>query len=153
MERKVIIKAFSPSRSMSFYVTKRKNFKIESELESGDGTLSLSVPSNTYLLACEGYLRAEGQEYVIKEISPARAGFRDVGAILNLEGLEGKLYRTYEKKATAAEHLTEAVKDTGWSVRCADGGSGSRSCCRGCWRAWSGRRPSCHPQRGRCRWT
>lgn len=122
MDKKAMIRAYSPNRSTSFYITQRKNFKIESELESGDGTLSLSVPDNTYLLACEGYLRAEGQEYVIKEISPARTGFRDVTAILNFEDLEGKLYRTYEKKATAAEHITEAVKDTGWSVRCADGG-------------------------------
>lgn len=122
MDRKAIIRAYSPTRSTSFYITQRKNFKIESELESGDGTLSLSVPDNTYLLECEGYLRTEGQEYVIKEISPARTGFRDVTAILNFEDLEGKLYRTYEKKATAAEHLTDAVKDTGWSVRCADGG-------------------------------
>ena len=117
MDTKTIIKIISASRTKEYYITQRKDFKIETILDSADASVTFSVPDQVYPITCESYVVVEHQEYIVKEISPVKNGYRDVKAILNLEDLEGKLFSTYEKKATAKVHLEEALKDTGWTIQ------------------------------------
>ena len=92
MDTKTIIKIISASRTKEYYITQRKDFKIETILDSADASVAFSVPDQVYPITCESYVVVEHQEYIVKEISPVKNGYRDVKAILNLEDLEGKLF-------------------------------------------------------------
>ena len=101
-----------------------EQLKVKSSLPSGDKELSFKYKKdnrNRKDIQCEGYLRTETDEYVIKDIE--QSGKKDtITAKLNLEELEGKTFEDGFKTtfATFEQCMEEALAGTGWSVAFCD---------------------------------
>lgn len=101
-----------------------EQLKIKSSLPSGDKELSFKYKKdnrNRKDIQCEGYLRTETDEYVIKDIETSEK--KDtITAKLNLEDLEGKTFEdgfsiTF---ATFEQCMEQVLQGTGWSVAFCD---------------------------------
>lgn len=94
-----------------------KDYCIESELSTGDKTLSFLYPLNLAKeIKEEGYIRNKTDEFVIKEVS-TQGQWKTIKAKLNVEDLEGKVFESFE---TVNENITDcinlALAGTGWIV-------------------------------------
>ena len=56
MDTKTIIKVISASRKKEYYITQRKDFKIETILDSAAASVAFSVPDQVYPITCESYV-------------------------------------------------------------------------------------------------
>ncbi|MBB6623837.1 phage tail protein [Clostridium gasigenes] len=94
-----------------------KDFKIESNLSSGDKVLSFLYLSKESLeIVEEGYIRTKEDEFVIKELGTA-GEYKSIKAILNTEDLEGNVFEHFDTTNKAInESLTLALAGTGWTV-------------------------------------
>lgn len=97
-----------------------KDVKIESELKTGDKTLSFVYPAlNPIQIRNEYYIRTETDEYVVKENAYQGTYFRNITAKLNLEDLEGAVWINFEMTGkTAGEMADYALTNTGWTCSC-----------------------------------
>lgn len=94
-----------------------KDATVESELSSGDKTLSfLWHKRNKQTIPQEYYVRTDTDEYVVKENSASSNGYRKIIAKLNIEEIEGRSWSEYiVNGVTAQEAADYALTDTGWS--------------------------------------
>ena len=105
-----------------------KDVKIESELKTGDKSLSFVYPTINTQIQNEYYIRTETDEYVVKENTHQSAFFRTITAKLNLEDLEGVAWINFEMtEKTAWEMATYALTDTGWTCWCTVSGDKKRN--------------------------
>lgn len=92
---------------------------IESVLELDDRTLSFSAPYRNIRKAVvnEGYIETRADRYVVKEIEKNTEGTAKVVAQLDLESLEGKVFREFRsEEQTIKSALQLAFAGTGWAV-------------------------------------
>lgn len=92
---------------------------IESVLELDDRTLSFSAPYRNIRNAVvnEGYIETRTDRYVVKEIEKNTEGTAKVVAQLNLESLEGKVFREFRsEEQTIKSALQLAFAGTGWAI-------------------------------------
>lgn len=92
---------------------------IESVLELDDRTLSFSAPYRNIRKAVvnEGYIETRTDRYVVKEIEKNTEGTAKVVAQLDLESLEGKVFREFRsEEQTIKSALQLALAGTGWAV-------------------------------------
>lgn len=96
-----------------------KNATVESELSTGDKTLSfLWHQNNRQKIPHEYYVRTDTDEFVVKENSKTSNGYRKIVAKLNIETIEGRGWREFTLKGcTAQEAADYALTDTGWTCR------------------------------------
>ena len=94
-----------------------KDYCIESELSSGDKTLSFLYPNDlAEEILEEGYLRNKNDEFVIKEISP-QGNWKSIKAKLNVEDIEGKVFEEFNTtNKTITECISLALAGTVWTV-------------------------------------
>lgn len=92
---------------------------IESVLELDDRTLSFSAPYRNIRNAVvnEGYIETRTDRYVVKEIEKNTEGTAKVIAQLDLESLEGKVFREFRsEEQTIKSALQLAFAGTGWAI-------------------------------------
>lgn len=98
-----------------------KDYCIESELSTGDKTLSFLYPLNLAKeIKEEGYIRNKTDEFVIKEVS-AQGKWKAIKAKLNVEDLEGKVFEAFDTtNETITDCINLALAGTGWIVGTCD---------------------------------
>lgn len=98
-----------------------KDYCIESELSTGDKTLSFLYPLNlSKEIKEEGYIRNKTDEFVIKEVS-TQGNWKSIKAKLNVEDLEGKVFESFDTtNETITDCINLALAGTGWIVGACD---------------------------------
>ena len=92
---------------------------IEQKLDMDDKTLTFTAKISDIkgIIELEGYIQTDSDEFVIREINKETSGKATIVAQMNVENLEGKIFRTYRiKNATAHDAVTLALAGTGWKV-------------------------------------
>ena len=111
-----MLKIYDQQHVLKAQTDKFKDRKIESDVATGDKTLSLTligVPEITN----EWYIDDGDQEYVVKEAKVSEKNMVAIVAALNLEGLEAKAWKLYSaKNATIVAAADLAVQGTDWTV-------------------------------------
>lgn len=113
-----MLKIYDQNHKQLGMLTRYKNLKIESVLDSGDKTLSFTVLDPDEIpLKNEFYVRTRTDEFVIKKISHKSWSDMTVTCLLNLEGLQGNPFSSF---AVVDKQLPDAVslglQNTGWQV-------------------------------------
>lgn len=98
-----------------------KDLKIESELTSGNASLSFLISlKDSKGIEHEGYIRTKTQEYVIKE-APLKDKWNEVVADLNLEELKGNPIRNFDSTEQTIDKCIElAIAGSGYTVEIID---------------------------------
>ena len=99
-------------RSISEY----KDLKIESELSTGDKTLSFVYRGKQTDILNEYYVQTQTDRYVVKEVQPEQGQVSYV-CRLDLEDLEASMFAQFTAvNKTASEAASLALAGTGWRV-------------------------------------
>nr|WP_294658740.1 phage tail protein [uncultured Blautia sp.] len=96
---------------------------IEGVLELNDRTLSFSAPYRNIRNAIvnEGYIETKDDRFVVKELEKNTDGTATVVAQLDLESLEGKVFREFRsEEQTIRAALQLAFAGTGWTIGVCD---------------------------------
>lgn len=112
-----MLKIFDKNHNAIGHIVKYKDCKKESEIATGDKTLSFTYLAKHHKLENECYIRTKDDEYVIKEISESSDGFPQIVAVLNLEELEAKSWQTFSVTNTTIDEAAMTVlAGTGWTI-------------------------------------
>lgn len=112
-----MLKIFNQNHAPIGYIQKYTDLKRESVLSTGEKTLSFTYLSNTHELDCEYYIQDKTDEYVVKEIRESTDGYPQITAVMNVEELEGKAWKTFlVRDSTPEEAANLALAGTGWRV-------------------------------------
>lgn len=116
-----MIKLFNQKHEAIGYLVHYKDCKIESEVATGDKTLSFTYLDQDRPLENEMYVQMQGDEYVIKEVPCAADSFSEIVAVLNLEELQGKMWQSFSVTGnTIEEAASTALAGTGWRIGVCD---------------------------------
>lgn len=98
-----------------------KDYCIESDLSSGDKTLSFLYPAKlSKEIIEECYIRTKTDEFVVKEINN-KGDWKTIVAKLNVEDLEGKAFEHFDtSNETITACLNLALAGTGWTLGTCD---------------------------------
>ncbi|RKJ51886.1 hypothetical protein D7Y05_02265 [bacterium 1XD42-54] len=112
-----MLKLFDKNHKAIGHLVKYKDCRIESDVATGDKTLSFTYLANHHRLENEMYVQTEGDEYVIKEVPSATGTFSQIVAILNLEDLKQEMWQTFSVTDTTIEEAARTVlAGTGWTI-------------------------------------
>lgn len=112
-----MLKLFDKEHNAIGHLVKYKDCKKESDVATGDKTLSFVYLAKHHVLETEMYLQTREDEYVIKEISESSDGFPQIIAALNLEELEAKPWQEFSvTDSTVDEAARTALAGTGWTI-------------------------------------
>ena len=115
-----MLKLYSSGKEFAGYLTEYKNLCIESDLSSGDKSLSFEYLGNPADIANEEYIETKTDRYVVKEITPGVNGTQ-VRCQLDLEALEAGMFQQFTAKdKTCAQAAALALVNTGWRVSVAE---------------------------------
>ncbi|MBU3109333.1 phage tail spike protein [Clostridium gasigenes] len=94
-----------------------KDYSIESDLSSGDKSLSFLYPvKESTEIVEECYIRTKKEEFVIKEIQD-KGEWKSIKATLNVEDIEGHIFEHFDTtEKTIKECITLALVGTGWTI-------------------------------------
>lgn len=112
---KILDKNKVPLKGLRVY----QDLCIESVLDLDDKTLSFSAPLRNVrgILAPECYIETKEDRFVVKEVTKSTEGKANVTAKLDMEGLEGKAFRSFKTtEQTIQAALQLAFSGTGWTV-------------------------------------
>lgn len=113
-----MLKIYDKEHNAIGHIVKYKDLKIESDVTTGDKTLSFTYLSKYHQIEEEFYLETKDDEYVIKEKSVSTDGFLQFVANLNLEDLEAKPWSTFSvTDSTIEEAARLAIAGSGWRVK------------------------------------
>lgn len=113
----MLLKLYDLEHTLIGGLKNHKDAKVESELSSGDKTLSFLWHSRNKLkVSNEYYIRTDTDEFVVKENSKGTNGYRKITAKLNLEDIEAKVWRTFTASESTAQEMADlALANTGWT--------------------------------------
>lgn len=112
-----MLRVYDKNHNAIGHIVKYKEYKIESEVATGDKTLSFTYLAKHHNLKNEMYIRTRKDEYVIKEISESSDGFPQIVAILNLEDLKKDSWQTFNvQDVTIDEAVRTVLTGTGWII-------------------------------------
>lgn len=112
-----MLKIYDTSHNAIGHIYKYKDLKIESDVKTGDQTLSFTYMARHHEICEEYYVETQDAEYVVKEKSVSTDGFLSFTAVLNLEELEAKPWTTFSiKDSTIADAARLALAGSGWTV-------------------------------------
>ena len=112
-----MLKLYDSSKNFIKDLTVYSDDCIESDLHSGDQTLSFTFPGKIPELINECYIRTAEAEYVVKEMHPQPEGTECI-CQLNLEDLEREKFEQFTAKdKTVTEAAALALAGTGWTVQ------------------------------------
>ena len=116
-----MLKLFDKNHNAIGHLVKYKDCKIESDVSTGDKTLTFTYLDKTNKLENEMYIRTQDDEYVIKEVPADSNGFPEIVAVLNLEELQEDSWRTFSVTDTTIDAATRtAIAGTGWTIGTCD---------------------------------
>lgn len=112
-----MLKIFDKNHSAIGHLVKYRDCVKESDVSTGDKTLSFTYLAKHHKLENEMYIQTREDEYVIKDISEDSDGFPQVVAVLNLEELEAKPWKEFSvTDATIDEAARLVLAGTGWTI-------------------------------------
>lgn len=112
-----MLKIFDKNHNAIGHIVKYRDDKIESDISTGDRSLSFTYLARHHNLQNEMYIQTREDEYVIKEISESSDGFPQIVAALNLEELEAKPWQTFSvTNVTIDEAARTVLAGTGWTI-------------------------------------
>lgn len=112
-----MIKLYDKRHNRMEGIAKYKDLKIESDLITGDKTLTFTYIGETCSAEPECYLVADGIEYIVKEKKNDANGRLQYAAILNLEDLESVIWKSFSVVDVPLVEAAElALEGTGWRV-------------------------------------
>ncbi len=112
-----MLKIFDEKHDAAGYIIKYKDDKVESDIATGDKTLSFTYLARHHNIRNEFYVQTQEDEYVVKEISESSDGFPQFVCALNLEGLMRRSWESYAATdATIEEAVQPLLEGTGWTV-------------------------------------
>lgn len=112
-----MLKIYDKDHNAIGHIVKYKDCKIESEVDTGDKTLSFTYLAKHHNLANEMYVRTKEDEYVIKEVPVTTGSFPQIVAVLNLEELQKDMWQTFSVTDTTIDEAVRPVlAGTGWTV-------------------------------------
>lgn len=113
----MMLKIYDENHNAVGQMWKIRDLTRESELDTGEKTLTFTYLSKKRKLKEEYYIRDKENEYVVKQVERSTDGFQNITATLNLEELEGMPWQKFSaKNATIAEAARLAIAGTGWRV-------------------------------------
>lgn len=112
-----MLKIYDKDHNAIGHIVKYKDLKIESDVSTGDRSLSFTYLARYKNIEPEFYVETPEDEFVIKEKSVSTDGFLQFTAALNLEGLEAKPWASFSvKDSTIDDAARLALAGTGWTV-------------------------------------
>ena len=112
-----MLKIYDTNHNAIGHIVKYKDLKIESDVTTGDRTLSFTYMARHHEICEEYYIETEDDEYVVKEKSVSTDGFLQFVAVLNLEDLEAKPWSSFGvTDSTIADAAKLALAGSGWTV-------------------------------------
>lgn len=113
-----MLKIYDQNHIQLGMLTKYTDLKEESDLSSGDKTLSFTIKDpDEIAIKSEYYVRTKTDEFVVKKISHKSWSDMSVTCLLNLEGLQGNPFFEFSViSKTIGEAAALALDGTGWSV-------------------------------------
>lgn len=112
-----MLKIYDKDHNAIGHIVKYKDCKIESEVDTGDKTLSFTYLAKHHNLTNEMYVRMKEDEYVIKEVPATTGSFPQIVAVLNLEELQKDMWQTFSVTDTTIDEAVRPVlAGTGWTV-------------------------------------
>lgn len=112
-----MLKIFDKNHNAIGHIVKYKDCKIESELSTGDKTLSFTYLACHHNLTNEMYVRTKDDEFVIKEVPGTTGSFPQIVAVLNLEDLQKDMWKTFSvTDVTIDEAVRTVLAGTGWTI-------------------------------------
>lgn len=111
-----MLKIFDKKHNAIGHTSKYKDCKIESDISTGDKTLSFLL-LDTHDIQNEYYIQTEDDEYVVKETPQTTGSFSQIVAVLNLEDLEKDMWQTFSVSDTTIDEAVRTVlTGTGWTI-------------------------------------
>ena len=112
-----MLKIYDKEHNAIGHIIKYEDLVIESDVTTGDKTLSFKYLARYHEICEEYYIETESDEFVVKEKSVSTDGFLQFVADLNLEELEAKPWDSFSvTNATIEEAARKALAGTGWTV-------------------------------------
>lgn len=112
-----MLKIYDTDHNAIGHIVKYRDLKIESDVTTGDRTLSFTYLARHHVICEEYYVETEDDEYVIKEKSVSTDGFLQFTAVLNLEDLEAKPWSSFSiTNSTIDSAARLALAGSGWTV-------------------------------------
>ena len=112
-----MLKIFDKDHNAIGHIVKYKDCRIESEVATGDKTLSFVYLAKHHALENEMYVRTQNDEFVIKEVPATTDNFPQIVAVLNLEDLQRDMWQTFSVTDTTIDAAVRTVlAGTGWTI-------------------------------------
>lgn len=112
-----MLKIYDKNHNAIGHISKYKDLKIESEVATGDKTLSFVYLAKHHNIINEMYVRTKEDEYVVKEVPSTTGAFPQIIAILNLEDLQKDMWQTFSvTDVTIDEAVRTVLAGTGWTI-------------------------------------
>lgn len=112
-----MLKIYDKNHNAIGHIVKYKDCKIESEVATGDKTLSFVYLAKHHSLQNEMYVQTKDDEYVIKEVPATTGAFPQIVAVLNLEDLQRDMWQTFSvADITIDEAVRTVLAGTGWTI-------------------------------------
>lgn len=112
-----MLKLYDSGHKQIGKLTKYKDCKKESEVATGDATLSFTYLGRRHDIRNEYYVQTKDAEYVVKEVNEDSEGFPQIVAILNLEDLQRDSWESYSITAmTISEAAAPLLEHVGWKI-------------------------------------
>lgn len=112
-----MLKIYDTNHNAIGHIFKYKDLKVESDVTTGDRTISFTYMARHHEICEEFYVETQDAEYVVKEKSVSTDGFLSFVAVLNLEDLEAKPWSSFSvTDSTIADAAKLALAGSGWTV-------------------------------------
>lgn len=112
-----MLKIYDKNHNAIGYLVKYKDCKIESNVATGDKTLSFTCLAKHHNLTNEMYIQTKEDEFVIKEVSATTGSFSQIVALLNLEELQKDMWQSFSVTDTTIDAAVHTVlTGTGWTI-------------------------------------
>lgn len=112
-----MLKLYDQNHNAVTNISKYRDLKVESDVTTGDKTLSFTLLEKGWNVQCEYYIDDGKDEYVVKEAPLGTDEFPQIVAVLNLEELEAKPWASFSVKDTTIDAAArQALAGTGWTV-------------------------------------
>ena len=113
-----MLKVYDQNKNLTGYITKIKDLCIESDLSSGDKTLSFEYCAKKGKeVKNEYYIETKTDRYVVKDVDLSSDGYPSYQCQLDLEDLESCMHEKFSAtNSTLTDVARLALAGTGWTV-------------------------------------
>ncbi len=114
-----MLKIYDQNKNPAGYISKYKDACVESDLETGDKSLSFTYCARkSKNIQNEYYIETKDDRYVVKETGISSDGFPEYQCKLDLEDLESYMHSRFaSENSSLLDAARLAVAGTGWKVK------------------------------------